>query len=225
MMRQDVFIDRGDTTEARLRVERDSSATRASKQLLLALDAIAGAPEDSVASSLADSVLVGLAQGANEISASRLWVAGAWLSRHQRVADAARIRDAAIRLAGPASPMARSLEARVRLAQGDTSAAIEMLSRNAPSARKSALSWRPNESLVADRMLLAELYMARGQPWEAIEWASVVDAPAVLADLVFLPASLRIRAAAADAAGDQQLSREMRRRLAALSRGNEIIQH
>lgn len=219
MMRQDVLIDRGDTTEARVRVELDSSATRASKQLLLALDAIAGAPEDSAASSLADSVLFGLAHGATDISPSRLWIVGVWLSHEHRVADAARVRDAAVRRLGSASPMARSLDARVRLAQGDTTGAVTILAANPPAARKSALSWRPNESLVADRMLLAELYLARGQPWDAIEWASVVDAPAVLADLVFLPASLRIRATAADAAGDQQLAQDMRQRLAALSPG------
>jgi hypothetical protein len=92
-------------------------------------------------------------------------------------------------------------------------AAFEQLRPDAP---KESLAWSPWETLVADQMTLAALYLALGRPRDAIRAASVVDAPAVLTDIIFLPASLRIRAAGADALGDQQLARESRRRLTEL---------
>jgi hypothetical protein len=116
--------------------------------------------------------------------------------------------EAAVSRRGAASPMARSLQSRLLLARGDTAAAIASLAANSPTTPKDLLPWRPWESLVADRMLLAQLYLARNQPYEAIKEASVVDAPAVLADIVFLPQSLGIRITATETVGDQQLTRE-----------------
>ena len=115
--------------------------------------------------------------------------------------------------------MARSLKGRLLLARADTAAAIAILAETSPAAPKDLIPWTPWESLVADRILLAQLYLARNRPYEAIEEASVVDAPAVLADIVFLPTSLRIRIEAADLVGDQQLARESRRRLETLQSG------
>ncbi len=219
MMRQGILVARGDTAEARSLIGSDLVSVRASQRLLQTLDAVAGAPYDAEASILADSVLGQVARSPDDVGEGQLWLVGVWLAGQHRIQDAERLHAEIVRRAAPGvSPMMRSLEAHLLLARGDTSGAIAIFKTNAPRAPKIELSWRPNQSLVADRILLAQLYLAQGHPWDAIEWASVADAPAVLADVVFLPASLRIRALAADAVGDQRLARESRQRLGALQR-------
>ena len=217
VMQQGILVVRGDTAAARTLVRRNLDAFRSAQLMLQTIDALAGAPYAAEADSLSASVLRRIPQSSEGVGAGQLWLSGVWLSEQHRITDAERVHYEAVRRSGArASPIARSLDARLQLARGDTMRAMEILERNAPRASKSDLTWYPYESLVADRILLAQLYLARGRPWDAIEWASVADAPAVLADVVFLPASLRIRALAADAVGDQRLARESRRRLGAL---------
>jgi tetratricopeptide (TPR) repeat protein len=219
-MSQGILVARGDTAGARTLVHRDLDANRSALLMLLTIDALAGGPYAVEADSLAASVLRQLAESPDDVGGVQLWLAGVWLAERHRLPEAERVHARAVYLSGArASPMARSLEARLLLARGDTTGAMTILEHNPPRAPKSELSWRPNESLVADRMLLARLCLARKRPWDALEWASVSDAPGVLADVVFLPRSLEIRALAADAAGDQRLARESRRRLAALRGG------
>jgi Flp pilus assembly protein TadD len=216
LMRQGILVTQGDSARARILVESDTTLVRGGLLLLLTLDAVAGAPYAAEADSLADGVLRRIAAAApGNVSNLNLWLAGIWLARRGRVEDAGTVAARAAAQA-PGSSVTRSLDARVLLARGDTSAAIAALEQNPPHAPKSMLSWFPNESLIADRILLAQLLLARGQAWDAIDWASSVDAPAVLADIVFLPASLNIRIEAATVVGDQRLARESRRRLANL---------
>ena len=217
VMRQGILVVREDTAVARTLIRRNLDAFRSAQLMLQTIDALAGAPYAAEADSLAASVLRQIPQSSEGVSDGQLWLAGVWLSEQHRITDVERVHYEAVRRSGARpSPIARSLDARLQLARGDTTRAMGILERNSPRASKSDLTWYPYESLVADRILLARLFLARGRPWDAIEWASVADAPAVLADVVFLPASLQIRALAADAVGDQRLARESRRRLGAL---------
>ena len=187
------------------------------QRLILTLDVLAGAPDTAEATEFAVSTVTRLAERPEDVGDGAIWLAGAWSAELGNVRATEALHAAAVQRHDRDAPLARSLEGRLALARRDTSSAIAILAGNAPAAPKDLISMTPWESLVADRILLAKLYLARHQPNDAIEAASVVDAPAVVADIVFLPMSLRIRAEAADQVGDQQLARESRRRLAALS--------
>jgi hypothetical protein len=186
------------------------------KALFLTLDALAGAPDSAVATAFAFKVDAQVADRPDDVSDGSVWLAGVWAAGRADLHAAERLHAAALGRRGRDAPLTRSLWARLLLARADTAGAIAVLAANVPAAPRVLLPAKPWESLVADRLLLAELYLARHQPYDAIEAASVVDAPAVVADIVFLPMSLSIRAAAADMVGDQQLARDSRRRLEAL---------
>jgi serine/threonine-protein kinase len=215
--RQGILVARGDASGARSAVESDSMFPLVAQGLILTLDVIAGAPDTAAATAFATSTVTRLAERPEDVGDGTIWLAGVWSAGIGHLREAERLHATAVERRGRAAPLTRSLWARLLLARFDTVAAMTILAANAPEASRDLITGKPWESLVADRILLAQLYLARHQPFEAIEAASVVDAPAVVADIVFLPMSLRIRADAADLVGDQQLARESRRRLAALS--------
>ena len=221
--RQGILVARGDATGARRVVESDSMFPLVARQLFLTLDVLAGSPDRAAATAFAANTLTRLAKQPDDVGDGTIWLAGAWSAELDNVGTTEAMHRAAVRRHGRESPLARSLEGRLALARSDTAAAIAILAANAPAAPKHLIPSMPWQSLVADRILLAQLYLARRLPYEAIETASVVDAPAVLADIVFLPMSLRIRAEAADMVGDQQLARESRQRLEALTGAGKAL--
>ena len=216
VMRQGILVARGDTEGAQAIVEADTLLSLAVHRLLLTLDAVAGAPDTAAANQFVEGVRSLLAQRPDDVIDGSVWLAGVWLASRGQLSHAEAMYGVVLAKRGRGSSMARSLEGRLLLARGDTAAAIATLAETSPVAPKDLIPWTPWESLVADRILLAQLYLARNRPHEAIEEASVVDAPAVLTDIVFLPVSLAIRIEAADLVGDQQLARESRRRLETL---------
>jgi tetratricopeptide (TPR) repeat protein len=114
--------------------------------------------------------------------------------------------------------LAKSLRARVALAQRDSTAALKLLQELAPTKRRRD-PWYPWESLGADHLTLAEIFLARGDYTRALSVAANFDAPArPAADLVYLPASLSVRLRAARALGDRAAARHYRARLAMLGR-------
>jgi len=213
---QGILVTRGDAAGARRVVESDSMFALMAKALFLTLDAVAGSPDSAAATAFTANVAAQVAERPDEVSDGAVWLAGVWAAGRGDVAAAERLHATAVQRRGKEAPLARSLWARLLLARADTAGAMALLAANAPVAPRDQIPGKPWESLVADRILLAELSLARHKPYDAIEAASVVDAPAVVADIVFLPTSLRIRADAADRVGDQQLARESRRRLAVL---------
>lgn len=86
-----------------------------------------------------------------------------------------------------------SLRARLTLSRGDTTAAIEQLSRLVPTADQATLRWNPWEALPWERFKLAQLLAARGRTRQAAEVASAFDSPASFGFLPWLPASLLLR--------------------------------
>jgi hypothetical protein len=107
------------------------------------------------------------------------------------------------------------------LARGDTLRAIEVFRGLTPISPYTALwngLWEP---LAAERILLADLLLARGEAEEAYRVAAVFDHPEPAIFVSFLPRSLEIRVRAAESLRGPDWSRraeEARTRLAALGR-------
>ena len=109
------------------------------------------------------------------------------------------------------------MAAHVALAEGDTTRAIQLFSALAPTASRASLQ-HPWEALALERLVLARTLLARGRYGEAQLVARSFDSPGAtnIINTAFLPASLRIRIAAAEGLGEQRTADEYRRRLAAL---------
>jgi hypothetical protein len=113
------------------------------------------------------------------------------------------------------------LGARLALLDGDSAGAIGRLQAHLGWGRREALEWELGESLAPDRLLLAELLLARHQPAEALAAAGVFDHPAPITFLPFLPASLTIRTRAALAMGRKDEAQRYQARLAALGQSDD----
>jgi hypothetical protein len=118
--------------------------------------------------------------------------------------------------------LGQSVTARAALARGDSAGALKLLQQLVPTAGRGALIWNPWESLGGERLLLAELRLARGEFVEALRLARNFDAPVPVSYVLYLPASLKLRLRAARALGDEQLAQRVRARLVALGR-RELI--
>jgi hypothetical protein len=115
------------------------------------------------------------------------------------------------------SLLAQSLAARAALARGDSAESLALLQALTPTAPTHAeITWNPWESLGGERLLLAQLLLARGEAQAALEVAANFDASQPIAYLIYLPASLSLRLRAAERLGDQKLVRVCQERLAAL---------
>jgi hypothetical protein len=113
---------------------------------------------------------------------------------------------------------ADALASHLSLARGDTTDAIERLRALRPNATRATLIWGLAESLAVERLLLAELLLARGEYEEAHDVTAVFDHPAPYIYLPFLSRSLTIRLEAAESMGRGDLADRYRQRLQALGR-------
>ncbi len=117
--------------------------------------------------------------------------------------------------------LARSLEGFVSLARGDTTGAMETFTALVPQAFVALdLQWDELEPRGAERLTLAELYLARGDAGRALDIASVFDSSWPLIHMLYLPASLELRAQAASILGDSVRAALFRERLRALGSGS-----
>jgi serine/threonine protein kinase/tetratricopeptide (TPR) repeat protein len=108
----------------------------------------------------------------------------------------------------------------VRLVRGDSDDAIRELSALRPNARRNDIEWQPFESLAHERLLLAELLLARGDTRKAIDLATLIDAPEPVVHLYYLRPSLQLRFRAAGRLGDARLARDYQMRLSRLDVGS-----
>lgn len=170
------------------------------------VDALAGLPVEPEACAEAERLRIGMEDRGD----ADLWYLGVWDAHRDRPDEARRIlgimsERAAHTLERRAILVAASLRAHVALADGDTARAIRQLESLSPNVRRGSLyyAW---ESLGLERLVLAQLYLARGRYEEAYRQASALDSPgaANLIYPVFLPQSLEIRLEAARALGDQR---------------------
>ncbi len=114
---------------------------------------------------------------------------------------------------------ADAIRAHVSLARGDSAAAAAALQQvlSAPLVTDN-LQWDLTSSRALQRLTLARLLLARGRAQDAWNVANVFDSPAAMAPLVFVPASLELRAEAAKQLGDVAAEQQFRSRYAAITR-------
>ena len=122
--------------------------------------------------------------------------------------------------------LARSLDGFVAMARGDTARAITIFTELVPDALVAGdLKWDEAEPRGAERLALARLHLARGEAQLALEVATVFDSSWPVAHFLYLPASLELRARAAEMLDDPVGAAGFRERLAALlDRGPDAAQ-
>jgi hypothetical protein len=159
----------------------------------------------------------------DSLNVRRNWWLGEWSAAHHDRARletvTRRMRSAAEASGDPADQVpARALSARLLLAQGDTTAALDSLRAIRPIAPLHVLIWGHWEPLAAERLLLAKLLLARGRAKEALDVAQSFDGQRAVIDVAFLRQSLELRREAAKRLGNRDAETAFARRLAALSR-------
>ena len=114
--------------------------------------------------------------------------------------------------------MAQATAARAALARGELAPATTALEAvlATPIASGGELLWRDAEGRGPERLALARGLMQQRQFRRAIDVADVFDSPATQTYVAYLPASLELRAAAADSLGDASIVPRYRARIASL---------
>jgi hypothetical protein len=166
----------------------------------------AGLGADRRAAASADSV----ASSYERQTVGRLWFVGSYeMKRHnlarlrlisrelQRKADSSGARRDRL--------LSRTINSRLLLLEGDTTAALSALRELAPTGTRRELIWEPWESLASERMLLAELLYARGAYEEARRVAALLDATEPVIYPLYLRRSLALRADIARKLNDRRL--------------------
>ncbi|MEX2181572.1 MAG: serine/threonine-protein kinase [Gemmatimonadaceae bacterium] len=168
------------------------------------VNALAGAPYHAQADGVVEYSRERFGAGYAGAGAVTQWLLAAW---HTHRRDRAPVERIAARLAASADSapevprlalLRDAVAARVPLVQGDTAEAIRRLEALRPTARRDQLTYDFFEPLAVERMLLAELLMARGEYQRALDVAAVFDHPEPSLFVNFLPRSLAVRASAAD---------------------------
>jgi len=226
---QSVLLARGSYREVERLLENDTVFNRTLRDELYILDALAGADAaiDSRAAGAANRLSQSFGSDPKGVSSTDLWYLGTWEAHRGRAAEAQAIGDtlaarAARSVDREETLLGQSVTARAALARGDSAGALKLLQQLVPTAGRGALIWNPWESLGGERLLLAELRLARGEFVEALRLARNFDAPVPVSYVLYLPASLKLRLRAARALGDEQLAQRVRARLVALGR-RELI--
>lgn len=221
---QGVLGAEGRTSELHALIDSAVAAGLDLARQLYLLDALAGVDVEADATAVVERLT---REGTDKAFPFTLWLLGAWHARNHDRAGTDALRAALVaRSARTHDPwearFADVLGARLVLLKGDTAAAIQRLRVALSAGRREALDWDVGESLAADRLLLAELLLARGQPGEAMSAAAVFDHQAPAVFLPFLPASLGLRHRAALAMGREAEARRFQDRLVALGQGGNV---
>ena len=166
------------------------------------------------ASTLADS----MSQDYSRVAVAALWMLSDYELRRGDVAGLGKLATLARRKADSTRAasdqrMARSIEARLLVAQGDTTRAIEFLRSLSPTVTRPDFAWVPWASLSSERMLLARLLLGRADYEGARRMASFVDSAEPIANPFYIRESLDLRARAAEAMGNARLAQVYRARL------------
>ena len=147
--------------------------------------------------------------GLLEVASGRHEVAREIASMLRRRADSTRAERDAL--------LARSLGIHLALASHDSGSAFDTLRAMVPSsAPTSVAAYDEAWPVAGERLELARIYLARGQPRLALDLATVIDSPGAVFHVFWVPQSLTIRLQAAAAMGDAPLEARLQRRIAAL---------
>ncbi len=160
----------------------------------------------------------------------RVWQLGIWDAHrgHTMEAELA-ARELASRAARDSTPsnnhslnlLARSVEGHAALARSDTSTAVRLFQASLREAVPGGenIEWDIAKPRGLDRLRLAQLLLAIGEPERALRVADVLDSASPSVYLIYLAESLKLRADAAGAVGNMALAAKYGARLSAL-RGN-----
>jgi hypothetical protein len=222
---QSVLLAQARYPEIERLLEQDTVFGADLRGQLYILDAVAGAGAaiDSHAAVAANRLREVYGAAPKDMGSPELWHLGIWEANQGRAAEAHAIGDTLAARAARSSDreeilLAQSVTARAALARGDSAGALKLLEELVPTTGRAALTWSPWESLGGERLLLAQLRLARGEFAEALRVARNFDAPAPVPYVLYLPASLRLRLQAARAIRDEGLAQRARDRLVALGR-------
>jgi hypothetical protein len=222
-----LLVAQGREAESRALLEGDTLFAPVYRGQLYILATLAGGHFEAEAAEFADRQWAVFRANPQEFGNDELWFLGSWLAHQGRYSETMAVRDKILsRLQNPRrdSLLAISLQARGALARGDSAGALRILQTLSPNANShQALTWTPWESLGHERLLLARLLLARRQHWEALYVTSGFDSPVPIAYLMYLPASLQIRAELANRIGMGRLASASRHRLAALRTESPIV--
>ena len=147
-----------------------------------------------------------------------LWMIGSWIAQS---GDVIRLREVAnaMRVIADSSLsrqdllIASLIEARLQLVEGDSGGAIAALRVLRPSGARRDIAWRPWEGLGLERLLLAELLLARGEHEEAARVASQLDATEPVPYLLYLRRSIELRRTIAQTSGNGGMEAHYTKRL------------
>lgn len=221
---QGLLAAEGRTSELRVLVDTAVSSEMELARQMYLLDALAGVDVETEAAAVAERLA---SEPLDKSRSFTLWLLGAWRARTGDRAGTEAARNAlASRAATDKDPwlqrLADVLTARLALLSGDTTTAENGLRAALAVGRRDVLDWDVSESLAPERLLLAELSLARGQPAAAMAIAGIFDHPAPVVFLPFLPASLAIRREAALALGRKHDAQRFHARLVALGHTGDV---
>jgi Flp pilus assembly protein TadD len=175
------------------------------------------ATADSALKRDADSVTAALLQPHDSMSSPNLWLLGQWASRQEKVLevqDIAAVLEKRSRGGGRVdSLLDRVFAAHIALLRADTTSALRHFQALTPNAPTAELMWQPWEALAGERLTFARLLLALGRFPEAYQAAAGLENHRAVAFLIYLPASLEIRAEAAESMGRSDLAARHRSRL------------
>ena len=212
-----VAVAQGDTATVRRAASTPMGSALRARNLVV-LNAVA---EPSLRAD-AEAAVAAMLPDVARLSPEELWILGVWFAHVGRVADLTVVlAQIEARVAAPPfladSLMVKSLRARLLLQQGDTTAAVTMLSIVNPDATFQNREWRLFEPRAADNMLLAHIASAQQRHRDVVRIAGRLDQAYAIANLAFLRESLTLRRRSAERDGDVPLVQLLSRRLAALS--------
>lgn len=157
----------------------------------------------------ADSVVTALGTGYAAMSSNWLWLLMNWHSMRGASTELKAIHqvlqsrtDTTHRRVD--SLFTRNAMARLSLAQHDTAAAIQALQSLEPNGTRAELTWQPWEALAGERLLLAQLLLARGRPAEAAKVAAYLDAPEPIVHVMYRRQAIELRIRSATALGNRR---------------------
>jgi serine/threonine-protein kinase len=197
---------------------------------LFFLDAAAGLPVDSSAAGTVRQYDLHPGAGLAKARPTTAWLVGTWQARQGAVATVQAIRDDLSARSreqndATAARLATALSARIALLRGDSATAIRHLQSVLSVGRRDSLEWELAEPMAGERLLLAQLLLARGQAAAAITVASVFDHQGPIVFLPYLPASLTVRVRASESLGNTAAAARYRDRLRRLGLDDQPLAH
>jgi DNA-binding SARP family transcriptional activator/tRNA A-37 threonylcarbamoyl transferase component Bud32 len=221
---QSVLLAEGRHQEALALLDSAQSAGSRGVFSLFVLDAVAGAPLVDKAEEAEGIARQFTGEYYSSAGLATRWLLGTWSAQLRRDTTVRGIIRELQRAANGQEPqrVARYLEAHLAAARGEIDSALSRLEPLVPSMVPGTAIWNVTGALAPERILLADLLLAKGRYEYAERVASAFDHQEPVIFLVFLPRSLMLRLRAALASGRRAQVEEFRDRLIALGWADSV---